>query len=46
MQTTAAQPAAHSGKKEQNQHVRVERRFSAQRQLKELVRDLLRAHSG
>ena len=30
----------------QRRYYRIERQFSSQRQFKELVRDLLRAHSG
>jgi hypothetical protein len=31
---------------DQRRHYRIERQFSSQRRVKELVRDLLRAHCG
>lgn len=46
MQTTAIRPIRRVTVPEQPQRYRVNRRFSAQRRLRELVRDLLRAHSG
>ncbi len=46
MQTTAIRPISRVTVPEQRQCYRIKRRFSTQRRLKELVRDLLRAHSG
>lgn len=46
MQTTATHPIGRDPAQEQCRRYRIERQFSSQRQLKELVRDLLRAHSG
>lgn len=46
MQTTAIHPASRVTMPDQCRYYRVERQFSSQRQFKELVRDLLRAHSG
>ena len=45
MQTTTASSPT-SPALERPQRYRVHRRFSTQRRLEELVRDLLRAHSG
>ena len=45
-QTAAAQPVKHNATQEQRRPYRIERQFSSQRRLKELVRDLLRAHSS
>jgi len=44
MQTTVTHSINHNLKQEQRRYYRVERRFSSRRQLKEFVRDLLRAH--
>lgn len=46
MQTTAIRPASHRVVPEQRQHYRIKRQFSTQRRSRELIRDLLRAHSG
>ena len=46
MQTTAARQTAHDTKGEPCRSYRIERQFNSQRQLRELVRDLLRAHSS
>ena len=46
MQTAADHPVKHNAAQKQRRPYRVERRFSSQRQIRELVRDLLRAHSG
>lgn len=46
MQTTAARQTVHDTKEEPRRFYRIERQFNSQRQLRELVRDLLRAHSG
>ena len=46
MQTTAIRPVSRVTVLEQRQRYRVHRQFSSPRRLKELVRDLLRAHSG
>jgi len=46
MQTTAIRPVSRRAMPEQRQPYRIKRQFSTQRRVKELVRDLLRAHSG
>lgn len=46
MQATLTRPAKHDAKDVPHQYDRVERQYSSSRPLKELVRDLLRAHSG
>lgn len=46
MQTTAIRPISSVTVLEKHQRYRVNRRFSTQRRLEELVRDLMRAHSG
>lgn len=46
MQATAVHPTAHGAKAGPCRYYRIERQYSSQRSLKELVRDLLRAHSG
>lgn len=46
MQTTASRPVSRVTVPKQHQSYRVNRQFSSPRRLKELVRDLLRAHSG
>lgn len=46
MQPVATHPAQCGDSREQHRDYRVERQFSSPRRLKELVRDLLRAHSG
>ena len=46
MRTTAIRPISRGAMPEQRRRYRIERQFSTQRQLRELVRDLLRAHSG
>ena len=46
MQPAATHPAQCGDSHEQRRDYRVERQFSSPRRLKELVRDLLRAHSG
>ena len=45
-QTAAARPVKHGDAQGQRRPYRIKRRFSSQRRLRELVRDLLRAHSG
>lgn len=45
-QTVTAHTVKHNAVQEQRRYYRIERQFSSQRRLKELVRDLLRAHSG
>ena len=45
-QTAAAGPVKRNDGQEQRRPYRIQRQFSSQRRLKELVRDLLRAHSG
>ena len=45
-QTAAARPAKRDDARERRRPYRIKRRFSSQRRLRELVRDLLRAHSG
>lgn len=45
MQATAIRPATRNTKEESRRYDRVERQYSSQRPLKELVLDLLRAHS-
>lgn len=45
-QTVAARPVKHNAVQEQRRYYRIKRQFSSHRQLKEFVRDLLRAHSG
>ena len=46
MQTTATDSGERSSVQEPCQGYRIERRFSSQRRIEELVRDLLRAHCG
>ena len=46
MQTTVINPVSRVIEPEQRRYYRIERQFSSQRRLRELVRDLLRAHSG
>lgn len=46
METTAICPVSHVTVLEKRQSYRVNRRFSTRRRPEELVRDLLRAHSG
>lgn len=46
MQAATVRLTAQCSQQEQARGYRIERQFSSQRQLKELVRDLLRAHSG
>ena len=50
MQAAAARPAAKKNERRydriERRYDRIERRYSSPRPLKELVRDLLRAHSG
>lgn len=51
MQSTAICPVSRvtvpkQNQKNQSQSYRIKRQFSTQRRLHELVRDLLRAHSG
>ncbi len=46
MQAAVTCSADHSSRQEQYRRYRNERQFSSQRPLRELVRDLLRAHSG
>ena len=46
MQPAATRPAQSGDSHKQHRDYRVERQFSSPRRLKELVRDLLRAHSG
>ena len=46
MQPAATHPAQCGGSHEQHRDYRVERQFSSPRRIRELVRDLLRAHSG
>ena len=46
MQNTVIRPISRAPVLEQRQRYRVNRQFSSPRRLKELVRDLLRAHSG
>lgn len=46
MQTTATDAIDRSTIQKPCQDYRIERRFSTQRRIEELVRDLLRAHSG
>lgn len=46
MQTTATDSGDRSSVQEPCQDYRIERRFSSQRRIEELVRDLLRAHCG
>lgn len=46
MQATATHVMVHNAKEEQRRYYRIERQFSSQRRIKELVRDLLRAHCG
>lgn len=45
-QTAATRPVKRDAAQEQRRPYRIERQFSSRRRLKELVRDLLRAHSG
>lgn len=46
MQATTECQTAHNTKRELHRSYRIERQYSSPRPLKELVRDLLRAHSG
>lgn len=46
MQATATHTIDRNFKSEQRRYYRIERQYASQRQVKELVRDLLRAHSG
>lgn len=46
MHTMTAYSTDHSIQQEQRRYYRIERQYSSQRKLEELVRDLLRAHSG
>ena len=46
MQTTAIRPASRGAMPEPRRRYRIQRQFSTQRRPRELVRDLLRAHSG
>ena len=46
MQTITIYPISRRAMPEQRQRYRIKRQFSTQRRLRELVRDLLRAHSG
>lgn len=46
MQTTAAHTVARNSVQEQPRYYRIERQFSTQRRIKDLVRDLLQAHCG
>lgn len=46
MKTTSARSIDRISRQEQSRYYRIERQFSPQRQSRELVRDLLRAHSG
>ena len=46
MQPEATRPAQYGDSHKQHRDYRVKRRFSSPRRLRELVRDLLRAHSG
>ena len=45
-QTAATQPVKRNDAPEQRRPYRIKRQFSSRRRLRELVRDLLRAHSG
>ena len=45
-QTAAPRPAKRNDAQEQRRPYRIKRQFSSQRRIRELVRDLLRAHSG
>lgn len=46
MQVTIVCPISRNATQNQNHRYRIKRQFSTQRQLRELVRDLLRAHSS
>lgn len=46
MQTTATHTIEREAAQEQRRCYRVERQFSSRRRVKDLVRDLLRAHCG
>lgn len=46
MQTIATHTIERDAVQEQRRHYRVERQFFSQRRVRELVRDLLRAHCG
>lgn len=46
MQATTIRPAIRRTTPEQCRRYQIKRQFSSQRRSKELVRDLLRAHSG
>lgn len=46
MQTTATFPHDRNHTREERRHYHVERQFSSGRRVKDLVRDLLRAHCG
>ena len=43
---TATHTVGHDSVQEQRRYYRIERQFSSQRRIKDLVRDLLRAHCG
>ena len=45
-QTVMTRPVKRNDAQEQRRPYQIKRQFSSQRRLKELVRDLLRAHSG
>lgn len=46
MQTATVYSVDRNSQQKQCRYYRIERQYSSQRKLKELVRDLLRAHSG
>ena len=45
-QTAMTRPVKRNGAQEQHRPYQIKRHFSSQRRIRELVRDLLRAHSG
>ena len=45
-QTAVTRPMKHNDAQGQRRPYQIKRQFSSQRRIKELVRDLLRAHSG
>ena len=45
-QTAVTRPVKRNDAQEQRRPYRIKRQFSSQRRIRELVRDLLRAHSG
>lgn len=45
-QTAVTRPVKRNAVQEQRRPYRIKRQFSSQRRIRELVRDLLRAHSG